>query len=56
MRKQEFLYKLFAVIALVCFGLIVLRPLWDRSNASIDGCLYFVIGWSAATISGKLKE
>lgn len=50
------LYKLFAALAFACFALIVLQPIWNYTSGSINSCIYFIVGWTSATISSNLKK
>lgn len=50
------LYKLFAALGFTCFALIVLQPIWNYTSGSINSCIYFIIGWTSATISSNLKK
>ena len=50
------LYKLFAALAFAYFALIVLQPIWNYTSGSINSCIYFIVGWTSATISSNLKK
>lgn len=55
-NKQNRLYKAFAWISLISFGMIVLKPLWNYSADTLDASIMFIIGWLSATISSIIKE
>lgn len=54
--KKDLLYKLFAIVALVFFAMVILRPLWDYSTGTLNSSLDFITAWIAATISSKYRE
>lgn len=50
------LYKVFSVIALVFFAMVILRPLWNYSVGTLNSSLDFITAWVAATIASHYKE
>ena len=56
MTKNEFLYKLFAIVALVFFAMVILRPFWNYSIGTLNSSLDFITAWIAASISSHFNE
>lgn len=54
--SNETLYKLFTALGFACFALIILQPLWNYTSGSINSCIYFIVGWTSATIASKIKN
>jgi len=42
---------LFSVLAIVCFGYIMLQPIWNYNPTTIRTTILFIIGWVSAHLS-----
>ena len=55
-KSNDFMYKLFALCAIVFFAMVILRPLWNYSIGTLNSSLDFITAWVCATLSNYFKE
>lgn len=53
--SKKTLIVLFTLIAFVFFAMVILRPLWDYSNGTLNSSLDFITAWVAASIASYFK-
>lgn len=50
------LAHLYAWLSFICFGLVILEPLWHANHDTISAAIYVLIGWFAAIASTKIGD
>lgn len=55
-KYSQNLAQLYAWLSFVCFGIVVLEPLWRYNYDTVSASIYVLVGWIAAILSTRIEK